>query len=68
MMCRHLRLCFHSGGYYIQCTDCKAMWVAIKNGFTSDQDLDHTRGNDGLFAGDLRIGEGHSKQPEPPVA
>jgi hypothetical protein len=52
--CRHPTLIFHSGGYYVQCKDCKVMWVAIKNGMTSDQDIDHSRGGDNLYAHDER--------------
>lgn len=55
MTCKHPTLRFHSGGYYVECKECKAWWVAIKGAHTSDQDLDHTRGSDGLFAHDERI-------------
>lgn len=53
-VCRHERLTFGSGGYYVCCLACSAQWVARKNG-TRDDDFDYERGDNGLSYGvDIR--------------
>jgi hypothetical protein len=56
--CKHEKLMFCSGGYYIQCLECFKWWVAIKHDVvSSDSDLDYSRGSDCLS------GEFRTKQP-----
>lgn len=56
--CKHLRLYFGSGGYYIFCESCPRRWVAWKVGaaeYTADfNNADTDAGGDGLGRDDLR--------------
>ena len=55
MVCKHERLGFQSGGFFIACKDCHKFWVAVDRAHCSDQALDPTRGGDGLTFDDERI-------------
>jgi len=48
-MCKHKQLHFGSGGYYVLCSRCGAMWVATKP-HTGDKP-DPTRGHEALWGG-----------------
>jgi hypothetical protein len=41
MTCQHKSVRFMSGGFYIGCSDCGAVWIAIKS--MSDPQPDHSR-------------------------
>ena len=53
MPCKHERLAFGSGGFYVFCTvpGCGASWVARK---AENDEIDYARSEDGLTIGDRR--------------
>ena len=53
--CKHNKLAFASGGYYIQCQECTRWWVAKKLGAPSDVDLGYDAAYDGLTLDDIRV-------------
>lgn len=58
--CKHERLAFHSGGFYVGCLDCFVMWVAIKPETVSDADIDYTRQSPLAGTGHFKFKEGHN--------
>ena len=50
--CRHKVLFFGSGGYYLICTQCSAMWVA-KDPMSDDPDRNYARTD--LTSQDFRV-------------
>lgn len=53
MNCKHDRLTFGSGGFYVFCMDCNAAWVARTR---ENDEIDYSRSSDGLVGGnDIRV-------------
>ena len=53
--CKHKKLTFWSGGFFIACMNCDARWAAAKNISTPEQVPDLERGGDGLSLTDIRV-------------
>jgi hypothetical protein len=54
--CRHERLQFGSGGFYIFCMDCRGTWVA-KRGWGPDNIIDYDRAHNLVSTFDVRVVE-----------